>query len=48
MAQQATDEERRAIATWVLDNSGDPEALRLQVEGIWPELVRFAADTTHD
>jgi dephospho-CoA kinase len=44
MAQQASDEERRAIATWVLDNSGDMEALRAQVEQVWPELVGFAAD----
>jgi dephospho-CoA kinase len=44
MAQQATDEQRRAIATWVLDNSGDLESLRAQVDKIWPELVRFAAD----
>jgi dephospho-CoA kinase len=44
MAQQATDEQRRAIATWVLDNSGDLESLRAQVDTIWPELVRFAAD----
>jgi dephospho-CoA kinase len=43
MAQQAGDDERRAIATWVLDNSGDLEALRSQVDAIWPDLVRFAA-----
>jgi dephospho-CoA kinase len=42
MAQQATDEQRRAIATWVLDNSGDLDALRAQVDAIWPELVHFA------
>jgi dephospho-CoA kinase len=44
MAQQATDEERRAIATWVLDNSGDVATLEAQVNGIWPELVRFAGE----
>jgi dephospho-CoA kinase len=43
MAQQATDEERRKIATWVLDNAGDLDALAAQIEKIWPELVVFAA-----
>ena len=42
MAQQATDEQRREIATWVLDNSGAVDALHAQVEAVWPELVRFA------
>jgi dephospho-CoA kinase len=42
MAHQATDEERRAVATWVLDNGGDPEALERQVDAIWPELERRA------
>jgi dephospho-CoA kinase len=42
MAQQATDEQRRAIATWVIDNSGDLGALRAEVERLWPELVVFA------
>ena len=44
MAQQANDEQRRAIATWVLDNSGDRAALEAQVEKIWPELVTFAGE----
>jgi dephospho-CoA kinase len=44
MAQQATDEERRALATWVLDNSGDLDSLRAQVDALWPELVKFATD----
>jgi dephospho-CoA kinase len=44
MAQQATDEQRRAIATWVLDNSGELDALRAQVDAVWPELVRFAIE----
>jgi dephospho-CoA kinase len=42
MAQQATDEQRRAIATWVLDNSGDLDALAAQVDEIWPDVVRRA------
>jgi len=42
MAQQATDEQRRAIATWVIDNSGDLGRLRAEVERLWPELVAFA------
>ncbi len=44
MAAQATDEERRAIATWVLDNSGDLAALERQVDELWPELSRRAAE----
>jgi dephospho-CoA kinase len=43
MAQQATDEQRRAIATWVLDNSGDLDALAAQVDEIWPDVVACAA-----
>jgi dephospho-CoA kinase len=42
MAQQATDEQRRAIATWVIDNAGDLDTLRTQVEAVWPALVAFA------
>jgi dephospho-CoA kinase len=40
MAAQASDEERRALATWVLDNSGDERDLQRQVDGLWPELER--------
>jgi dephospho-CoA kinase len=43
MAQQATDEQRRTIATWVLDNSGDLDALAAQVAEIWPDVLRRAA-----
>jgi dephospho-CoA kinase len=42
MAQQASDDERRAVATWVIDNSGDLDALRARVAELWPELVGFA------
>jgi dephospho-CoA kinase len=45
MAMQATDEERRAVATWVLDNGGDRAALERQVDAIWPELERLAAES---
>jgi dephospho-CoA kinase len=44
MAQQATDEARRAIATWVIDNAGDVDALRTRVDAIWPEHVALAQD----
>jgi dephospho-CoA kinase len=43
MAAQATDEERRAIATWVIDNGGDRAALERQVDELWPQLVARAA-----
>ena len=39
MAAQATDEQRRAVADVVLDNSGTPEQLRAQVERFWAERV---------
>lgn len=42
MAQQATDDARRAVATWLIDNAGDLAALGARIEQLWPELVRFA------
>ena len=39
MAAQATDEQRRAVADVVLDNSGTPEQLRGQVDRFWAEHV---------
>jgi dephospho-CoA kinase len=42
MAQQATDEQRRTIATWVIDNSGDLDALAARVDEIWLDVVRSA------
>jgi dephospho-CoA kinase len=42
MAAQATDEERRAIATWVVDNAGDLAALERQIDAIWPDLEQRA------
>jgi dephospho-CoA kinase len=38
MKAQASDEERRAIATHVLDNGADPEALVAQVDALWSDL----------
>jgi dephospho-CoA kinase len=35
---QATDEERRAIATWIVDNGGDLDAIERQVDVIWADL----------
>jgi dephospho-CoA kinase len=46
MAAQATDEERRKVATWVVDNGGDRDALDAQVDAIWAELKKRASETT--
>lgn len=35
---QASDEERRAVATYVVDNGGDLEALARQVDELWAQL----------
>lgn len=43
IAAQATDEERRAIATWTVDNSGSLEETRTQVERIWEKIGAWAA-----
>lgn len=40
MAAQASDEERRAVATHVIDNSGDLAHLEQQVETVWADLVK--------
>lgn len=42
MSNQASREQRLAIATHVLDNSGDVAALEAQVDEVWAELVRRA------
>ena len=44
MAAQASDEERRSHATWILDNSGDEEHLQQQVDAVWEELIRREAE----
>ncbi|MCT1366713.1 dephospho-CoA kinase [Rothia sp. p3-SID1597] len=36
---QATDEQRRAISTWVIDNSGSEEETEEQIDRLWRELV---------
>ncbi|MGO9874270.1 MAG: dephospho-CoA kinase [Acidimicrobiia bacterium] len=38
MALQATDEERRAVATWLVDNSADLAHLERQIGEIWPDV----------
>jgi len=40
MTAQAGDEERRKIATYVVDNAGDLAALKRQVDEIWADLQR--------
>ena len=42
IAAQATDEQRRAVADVVLDNSGTPEHLAEQVDRFWAEYVSAA------
>jgi dephospho-CoA kinase len=44
MAAQASDEERRAIATHVIDNTGDLAALERQVDDLWTDLLRIKAE----
>ena len=39
VAAQATDEQRRAVADVVLDNSGTPEQLAAQVDRFWADHV---------
>ncbi len=38
MAAQATDEQRRAVATHVIDNAGDLDALTHAVDAVWQDL----------
>lgn len=35
---QAKRSERRARATWIIDNSGSPEATRAQVQALWEDI----------
>lgn len=41
---QATDEERLAAADVVLDGTGDPDALRAQVDELWKRVLREVAE----
>jgi dephospho-CoA kinase len=41
---QATDEERRAVATFVIDNAGDLDALEAQLRDVWSALERRAEE----
>ena len=43
MAAQATDAERRAVATHLLDNRGTREDLEAQVETLWADLTARAS-----
>lgn len=38
IASQVSDEDRRAVATWVIDNGGDPGALDAEVARVWARL----------
>jgi dephospho-CoA kinase len=44
MAAQASDDERREYATYVLDNSGDVDSLARQVDEVWAELERLRTE----
>jgi dephospho-CoA kinase len=46
MEAQATDEERRAVATHLLDNAGDEAALATQVDTLWADLRSRHDDKT--
>ncbi len=45
MASQATDEQRRAVAHLVVDNSGDLETLDQAVDTLWLRLVEMEASS---
>jgi dephospho-CoA kinase len=46
MSAQASDDERRAIATFVVDNSGDRASLRRQIDDVWTDLQRAQHDAS--
>jgi dephospho-CoA kinase len=45
MAAQATDAQRREVATYVIDNAGDPPSLDAQIDDVWTDLERRRAAT---
>jgi dephospho-CoA kinase len=44
MGAQADDEERRELATYVVDNAGDRAALERQIDEVWADLERRHRD----
>jgi dephospho-CoA kinase len=46
MSAQATDEQRRKLATYVVDNGGDRAHLDEQIARIWTDLERRLAENT--
>jgi dephospho-CoA kinase len=44
MAAQATDEQRRELATYVVDNGGDRAHLERQIDDVWADLERRLAE----
>ena len=44
MSHQASDDDRRAVATWIVDNAGDLASLEAQVDAIWEDLERRAGE----
>ncbi len=45
MAAQATREERRKLADYVIDNNGDMESLERQIDELWAKLQAAANET---
>ena len=39
IAAQATDEQREAIATWIIDNGGSLEETAEQVRAVWEQMI---------
>lgn len=42
IAAQASDEQRRAVATWIIDNSGTVDQTEAQVADVWEQLTSNA------
>jgi dephospho-CoA kinase len=42
LAAQASPAEREAVATYVIENSGDEDQLLRKVENLWEELQRLS------